>query len=258
MSKRKSSRSRSPKASQPLLASLRLVDAPHVVWGVDSARTANSTAVGGATTFDYVAQRAGVAPAFWGRYIGGKYAMTSPEVAYLHAKGAKVLVVYNGATDSPKSVLGGTVEGQKDAGSAAAAATALHIPPGVAIYSDIEGSWAVTPDWLRGWVTTLIEKNYAPGFYGDCTSVAPFARAYCAALKVDPALAASHLWNMEPELNPQCRAGPAAPAYAPSIPPCGGNVVLWQYTEGCWEDKLGLDAGIDMDLATEAALAVMW
>jgi len=35
-------------------------------------------------------------------------------------------------------------------------------------------------------------------------------------------------------------------------------VVLWQYTEDCWEDTLGVNAGIDMDLAMDAAVAVMW
>ena len=184
--------------------------------------------------------------------------MTTTEVAYLHSKGVKVVVLYNAATNSPRSVLGGTAEGQKDAEAAATAATALHVPGGVAIYADIEGSWAVTPEWLRAWVATLTEKSYAPGFYCDCASSAPFVKSYCAALKTDSTLSGSFLWSMEPELNPQCRAGPEAPAYAPSIPQCGGNVVLWQYTEGCWEDKLGKNAGIDMDLATGAAVALMW
>jgi len=213
----------------------------------------------GANAFDYVAQRAGVAPAFWGRYIGGRFAVTSSEAAFLHGKGARILVTYNGATDSPDSVRGTFAEGQNDAGKAASGAMALHIPAGVAIYADIEGSWLVNPQWLEGWVAALAQKKYAPGFYGDCTPTSPFAVSYCAARKANPALPASLLWSMEPELNSsKCHAGSQAPAYSPALPACGESAVLWQYSEGCWEDVMGVNAGVDMDLAMDAAMAVMW
>jgi aspartokinase-like uncharacterized kinase len=29
------------------------------------------------------------------------------------------------------------------------------------VYADIEGGWAVTPDWLRGWATAMVQSILA-------------------------------------------------------------------------------------------------
>jgi hypothetical protein len=234
-------------------------DGPHVVWGVDSARTANTNAPDGTVAFDSVTQKAGAVPAFWGRYIVGNYTITSAEAAYLHSKGCKILLVSNGPKNSGSSVQGGFAEGQADGNAAAdAAAQALSVPAGVALYADIEGSWAVTSDWLRGWATAVTQRGFVSGFYGDCTPTSTFAQAYCVAQATEPTVTGSLLWSMEPEPGTPCQAAGAAPSYAPAAPSCGGSVVLWQYTEECWEDTLGTNAGIDMDLAMDAAISVMW
>ena len=104
----------------------------------------------------------------------------------------------------------------------------------------------------------MSQKQYLTGFYGDCKPTFPFALAYCAALEIDPALAASTLWSMQPELDPECRAGAQAPTFHPHVPACGGEVGLWQYTEGCWEDTPGVHGGIEINLATTAVMALMW
>jgi hypothetical protein len=184
--------------------------------------------------------------------------MTSAETAFLQGRGCKILPTYNGTSNTPGSVQGGFAEGQNDAGAAADAAQALGIPAGIAIYADIEGAWAVTSDWIRGWATAITARNFVSGLYGDCTPGSTFEQAFCAAQAVEPTAATSFLWSMQPEPGPQCRAAAAAPAYGPARPGCGGSVVLWQYTEDCWEDTLGVNAGIDMDLAMDAAVAVMW
>jgi hypothetical protein len=228
-------------------------------WGVDSARTPNSNALDGTVCFDSVTQRAGAAPAFWGRYIGGFYAMTAAEATYLHGKGCSVLLVYNGTSNSAGSVQGGFAEGQADGNAAADAATALAVPPGIAIFADVEGSWTPTSDWLRGWATAVTARNFIPGMYANCTPGSNFAQAYCVAQAAEPAVAGSLLWSMEPEpAAAACQAGANAPPFAPATPGCAANVVLWQYTEGCWEDTLGNNAGIDMDVAMDTALTVMW
>jgi glycoside hydrolase-like protein len=226
-----------------------------MAWGVDSARTPNSTAVDGTVCFDSVAERAGASPAFWGRYIGARFAMDKAEAAFLHAKGCLVLPIYNGTSNTVGSVKRGLAEGQADANAAATAALTLGIPAGVAIYADVEGSWAVTSDWIRGWATGITARNFVSGLYGDCRPGATFAQAYCAAQEVEPIVGGSLLWSMEPEPNPQCQPAGNSPAYAPAKPACGGTVVLWQYTENCWEDTLGENGGIDMNLAMDAALA---
>lgn len=228
------------------------------VWGVDSARRASDNALDGTDGLTSVTQRAGAAPVFWGRYIGGNYSLTAAEAAFLHAGGCKILLVYNGTTNTAGSVQGGFAEGQTDANNAAIAAAALNVPPNTAVYADIEGSWAVTPDWLRGCATAMVQSVLVPGLYCNCDPASAFSAAYCTSQAIEPAVAASLLWSMEPEPDPQCQAAAAAPGFVPAVPACGGNVVLWQYTEGCWEDTLGKNAGIDMDLATNTAIASMW
>jgi hypothetical protein len=235
------------------------LDVPHTVWGVDSARTANGLAADGATlAFDAVTAQAGATPAFWGRYIVGNFVITSTEAAYLQGKGCKILLISNGPTNTAGSVQGGFAEGQSDGNAAADFASNLGVPAGVALYADIEGSWSPTSDWLRGWATAVNAKNYVSGFYANCTPGSAFDQAYCTAKGAEPAVAGSLLWSMQPEPNPQCQAAAAAPTYAPAATSCNGLVVLWQYTEDCWEGLLGANAGIDMDLAMDAAIAVMW
>ena len=232
---------------------------PASVWGVDSARRASDNDVNGTDGLTSVGQRAGAAPAFWGRYIGGNYSLNAGEAAFLQAGGCKILLVYNGTSNTAGSVLGGFAEGQADANNAAIAAAALNVPPNTAIYADIEGSWQVTSDWLRGWATAMVQSYLIAGFYCDCRPTSPFAQAFCDAQAMEPAVAASLLWSMQPEpASLRCAAGANAPAFNPAVPGCGGNLVLWQYSEDCWEDTLGANAGIDMDVATNTAIASMW
>src|SRR5580704_10968080 len=124
---------------------------PATVWGVDSARYANTNDGSGTVALTSVTQRAGAAPAFWGRYIGGHYSLTAVEAAFLNAAGCKILLIYNGTSNTAASVQGGFAEGQADANNAVAAAAALGVPPNTSVYADIEGGWAVTADWLCGW-----------------------------------------------------------------------------------------------------------
>ena len=240
-------------------ASLSQRQIPAVLWGVDSARTANSPGKDGTVAaFDLVAQRAGVAPAFWGRYIGGLYSITAPEVAFLRARGTKILLIYNGAKNSPQSVQGGVDRGQADGKAAVNAISTIAVPQGVAIFADIESSWTVTPEWIQGWVIAIRDRGYVPGLYGDCQPSATFAKAYSSAISLDSSVETCFLWTMEPEPFSDCRAGTNAPAYAPASPSEGVRVDLWQYKEGCWEDILGATLGVDMNLATAAAISLMW
>jgi hypothetical protein len=228
-------------------------------WGVDSARSSNTPALDGATlAFDAVTNRAGQPPEFWGRYIGGNYSLTATEAAFLHAANCKILLTYNGTSNSAGSVQGGFAEGQQDAATAIAAAQALTVPAGTAIYADVEGDWNPTSDWIRGWATAVAAANFTPGLYCDPTHGSTFDIAYCVASAAEPIVTGMYLWALHPEPNPQCMAAGAAPAFGPYTPSCGGNSFLWQYTEDCWEDLLGVRQGIDMDQANDSAFNAMW
>jgi hypothetical protein len=218
---------------------------------------ANAAANDGTTSgLDAVRARAGVLPEFWGRYIGGQFALAIAEVNFLNAAGCKILVIYNNT--SSDGVQGAFIDGQNAAQLATNAATNLGAPPGLAIYADIEGYWIPTADWLRGWATGIVAGGFSPGFYCDTTPGGTFSLAYCKAALIEPTVASSYLWSMQPQVSPGSFAGNLAPAFSPNNFGCGSNPVIWQYTENCYEDVLGTNQGIDMDLATDSAFSKMW
>jgi Domain of unknown function (DUF1906) len=228
-------------------------------WGVDSARPANTTADDGVMiAFDAVAGRAGSAPEFWGRYIGGNYAVTAVEIQYLHGLNCRVFLTYNDT--SAADVQGTAQDGKGDAASAIAAALALGAPAGMAIFADVENSWVPSADWIQGWVTGIVSdaNGYLPGFYCDATPGKAFDIAYCGAVANEPAVGAAFVWSMEPQPNPQCQATIDSPVFNPNNVSCGNPSSMWQYTMDCWEDLLGASAGVDMDQATDTAFQAMW
>src|SRR5207249_1949278 len=114
-------------------------------WGVDSAQPANSM-VQNQTLFDFITEQCGQPPAFWGRYIGGRFALTAVEEKFLHDRGCRILVVYNGTSNSPRSVQGGCCEGANEANKSIAASQTLVNRSSVWIYADVESDWTQTPE----------------------------------------------------------------------------------------------------------------
>lgn len=205
-----------------------------VYWGVDSSAAANATPPGlsGATVWAYVVTNFGT-PAFWGRYIGGSYALTPGEASFLHSNNCKILVIYNGTT--PTSVSGTYQDGVNDANAAISAATTLSIPSGVCIFADIEASWSPTSEWIQGWSDTMFGSIYrgAGGIYGD-TGETTFDSPYCAAWNADEKMQTgpSFVYASEPE--PGCTTQSAAPTWGADAPSCNPTyTIAWQYAEGC-------------------------
>lgn len=227
-------------------------------WGVDSAQPSNSM-VESQTLFDFITQQCGQAPAFWGRYIGGRFALTAAEEKFLHGKGCRILLVYNGTRDSPGSVQGGFPEGANDANKAIAAAQALGVPGGVWIYADVESAWTPTPEWFQGWSDTMFDSQFggAGGIYGNPhkANAANFNVPYCNAFHGDSNMQgtdedAAYIFSSEPE--PGCTTAAEAPAFAPAMPPCNPHTVIWQYAENCFGGR------VDQDLANDAGFRSMW
>jgi hypothetical protein len=229
-----------------------------IYWGVDSA-TSSTDLIDGRTLFDIVIEAAGQPPAFWGRYIGELFALTPEEVDFLHANGCKILVIYNGATNTLASVQGGFHEGVNDANQAIGAARTLGVPSGVWIYADLEASWSPTSEWFQGWSDTMMASEYggAGGVYTNClpAHAANFNTPYCAAFNHDSNMqgmgpAAALVFSSEPE--PGCTSAASAPEFAPAGSPCNPNTVIWQYAENC------LGGLFDEDLANDIGFASMW
>lgn len=181
-------------------------------WGVDSATPANATPsqLNGETVYDYVHANFGT-PVFWGRYIGGNFALTSGEVSYLHGKGCKILVIYNGATST--SVSGTYQDGVNDANNAISAANALGVAAGVCIFADIESGWSPSAAWIQGWSDTMFGTDYrgAGGVYAN-TFQSQFLTPYCEAWNADSKMqdGPSFVYATEPE--PGCTSGTNPPA----------------------------------------------
>ena len=232
-------------------------------WGVDSSNTADHKVGKKMSLFEYISEKAGQPPAFWGRYIGGngKLAapLTSSEAAFLHSKGCKILVLYNGATNSATSVRGGYKEGQKDANNAIAAAVAIGVPAGVWIYGDTETNWQVTVEWFKGWSDTMYASGYggAGGIYGNCmpTNASGFNTPYLKACKEDDIMrmdGQALIFGSHPEITHSTTAK-NAPKYGPAAPEgLKSRVVIWQYVEGVF------NGFVDEDLATELGFQSMW
>ncbi|HEX2714539.1 MAG TPA: glycoside hydrolase domain-containing protein [Candidatus Acidoferrales bacterium] len=215
--------------------------------------------VGSQALFDFIAENAGRAPDFWGRYIGGNYALVPMEAQFLHNRGCKILIIYNGTHNSPASVQGGYQEGVLDATRAITAAQGLGVPGGTWIYADIEASWKPTPEWFKGWSDTMLTSVYggAGGVYGNPhpANSANFNIPYCAAYTSDPNMQgdvdrAAHVYSSEPQ--PGCTSAANAPAYVPMNPPCNPKTVIWQYAEGCFNGY------VDEDLANDKGFSSMW
>lgn len=241
-------------------------------WGVDSANPANHK-LGGVkghpTLYDYVAEQCGQAPDFWGRYVGGAFAITQAEVDFLFSKGTRILVIYNGATNSKSSVGGDYKAGVHDAKMAIAGADKAGVPAGVWIYGDIEPGWKCTSDWFKGWWDTMFTSPYGGmgGLYENplAWNADNFAKPYLKALKgdspvvyQDPPTKARYLYSQQ-KCKGCIKPGDITFDFSPAEPEgVWGVTVLWQYAIDCFKlpgSKWGL---IDMDLADWRGYASMW
>ncbi len=186
---------------------------PAVHWGVDSVSRADrlvgiparyrqptETAHTRITLFDYVERRMGRPPEFWGRYINRRLpqdpvtgqtlspasgqAITPDEAGFLHGRGCRVMLVYNGSRG--RSARHRALTGHRRGGEQAAAyadmlCEQLGVPGHVVVFADAE-HWNGDVGWLRGWYEALRAVRRRGGIYGRPVRVvenpAHPARAY--------------------------------------------------------------------------------
>jgi hypothetical protein len=246
-------------------------------WGVDSAEPANYklNVKGHPTLLDYVTKHLGKAPSFWGRYIGGKYALTPAEAKYIFGASrgtCAILVVYNGTTKT--SVGGGRNAGVLDAQKAIAAARGVGVPGGVWLYADIEAGWQCSPEWFEGWWSTMDKSMYGGrgGVYENPTAnPQEFAKPYYKALKGDAKVVlpdappeARYLWSTQPNKGAGDQQDHVKPAeinfdFDPAEPEsCYGMTVLWQYSIDYPLTDDDVRAKVDLDLADARGYGSMW
>lgn len=188
-------------------------------WGVDSAEPATPE------LYNCVVENYGK-PQFWGRYLrtipGMSTGITFTEVSFLHAKGVKILPIYNNFKHAV-----GYSSGQTSARDAIRLAQSRGIPKNTVIFANIEAFFEVNAGWIRGWVDTVYPSGYRPGMYVN-PSHGGFNAAYCAAAADDNRIKnQAILWSSAPLLG--ITAAAKAPFFAPTAPKCESHVLAWQY-----------------------------
>jgi hypothetical protein len=213
-------------------------------WGVDSAGAVNTN------FYNCVVQHYGT-PVFWGRYLktinNVSDGLSASEISFLHARGVKILAIYNNFSSAT-----GNANGQANANNAIAIAKSLGVPANVAIFADIEESYAVDASWIEGWVDVMSQSQYMPGIYNNPIS-GKFPGAYAQAVKNNANIAKTVvLWSNERE--PGITTKAMAPVWNPAAPPTPGRVLAWQYGE----NGSACQPGIDTDLIDPGMYAHLW
>jgi hypothetical protein len=213
-----------------------------VVWGVDSASLTTSEMLA------CVRENFGE-PKVWGRYLGDKEGVsagiTPEEVELLHSNDIQILPIWNHFNDAT-----GYENGKSEAEQAIKKAEELGIPEGVAIFADIEPSYPVDSEFIKGWHEVMSNSPYESGIYGIFDGEKKLTAAFNEAANNDSSiLENTYIWTAAPNLGITSQSN--APAYKPDAPK-NSFVGGWQY---------GIDAqscNIDTNLFSGKVLEVLW
>jgi len=188
-------------------------------WGVDSAAQVTEQ------LYSCVEKEFGK-PTYWGRYLApipGKVAgLTREEVNYIRSNGIKLLPIFSNFREAV-----GYREGKVIAQNAIYHARRLSIPKGKVLFANLEKSYKIDEEWIRGFVDAMFISGYKAGVYHDPVR-GDFSKAYCEAVAKDKKVSTQLiLWSAEPENGPSRARN--APNFRPKKPPCKANAWGWQY-----------------------------
>ncbi|MBQ8185081.1 MAG: hypothetical protein IJ036_04775 [Lachnospiraceae bacterium] len=137
------------------------------IFGVNSAIPANKRLKNGYTMYEWI-MRKKCFPAFWGRTLAGKDAMTKEEIDFLRSKNCKIVPMIRNFTEGQISADNGT----NDAIYVVQVAKRLGIPPykGIAIFVEVKPEWSINHNWMITFGRVLSFYGYVPGFIGNTDS----------------------------------------------------------------------------------------
>jgi hypothetical protein len=215
---------------------------PEIVWGIDSASET--------TEEFYACVRENFGdPEIFGRYLktrdGVSVGLSPEQVELIHSKGDTILPIYNNFSDAT-----GFENGVNQAKAAIQAADELGIPEGVALFADIEPTYPVDSEFIRGWYETVAASKYESGIYGIFDPERALFKEYNQAVESNgDILKENYIWTSSPSVGITTQAD--APDFAPEAP--DNSLALgWQY---------GIDAetcNIDTNLFDGDLLEVLW
>jgi hypothetical protein len=215
---------------------------PQILWGVDTASKLDQAFL------QCVVDNYGK-PSVFGRYLetkeGVSSGLTPEEVELLHQQGIKIIPIYNHFTNAT------TYEsGAQEAQAAIAYAQQIGIPEGKAIFADIEPTYPVDENFIRGWIDTLLVSPYKPGIYGVFTNESALTAAYQAAIAANQNVQSQTIiWSSNP--NPVVTPKANAPEFHPGAPE-NVPVSIWQYGIN------GETCNIDTNLIQSNILDFLW
>ncbi|MEQ6376090.1 DUF1906 domain-containing protein [Bacillaceae bacterium S4-13-56] len=212
-----------------------------IEWGIDTASLVTED------FYDCVVNEFGE-PEFIGRYMlqieGVSFKMTQEEIQLIHENNARILPIYNGVSEAT-----GYEHAINHAEEAINIAQELGIPEGTPIIVDIEPSFPVDQEFIRGWVESISNSSYEPGIYGVFQPDTAVSNAYVSYKEqygvTDEDVV---IWSANPT---GITTKANAPEFNPGAPQ-GIDVEIWQY---------GLDAqacNIDTNLILSSTLDDLW
>lgn len=192
------------------------------LWGVDTAPPVTQSSL------NQIEKKFG-RPDFVGKYLDGTdfTPLSADEAALIHAQDMRIMVL-----EADFGHDSGYSNGVYIALRAVTRARELGIPPGVAIFADLEPGSKVDASWLVAWYSVMVDAGYVAGYYANPYADRNFNAPFCSAVSRFPAIASDTILDIyQPMLTRSSAAH--APLFTPSIPYCGanptGNVLVWQY-----------------------------
>lgn len=207
-----------------------------LLFGVDSGAPVDRLFQNSLTQFEWVVRNKPY-PHFWGKFFGGRYAVTAEEIDSLHALGCKVALLYNGYG---ADAVGTERQGRIDAKKAFIAAAALGVPPGCALFLDAYDAEGMTAEYMKGFAGSLARDGYQPGVYAKTDASSGFHHQFSRGYRLYPEIYSRYLiWAASPSLAEYYRTDNARllhPDYwGPTCPSCvsQSQIAIWQYGREC-------------------------
>lgn len=255
MACRKACRSiRGPEEGMSPAGKTEKAEAVTLRFGVDTAGKADEVLQNNLTEFEWVARNK-LYPDFWGRNLVGENCLTEEEIRFLHRQGCKIAAIY--PASAPKETEKQGVQTAKEAG---AAALALGIPAGTAIFFEIEEGEKVTSDFMKGFAKTLLSAKWTPGFKVSTDAKFMFDREYSRGMQAERELFAKCLiWAVAPSLPEFERTTTTHLIYPDAWLPYAPSgitrreIAIWQYGKNCHpiESDVGKEMTFNVDLVRD-------
>ncbi len=220
-------------------------------FGVDSQIQPDDMLQNNITVFEW-AVRNKVYPNFWGRNIAGENALTKEEIVFLHSKGCKIAAIY---TDSGEKNT--EEQGKAVAKEINRLAGGLGIKEGTAIFLEIGENETATRDFMRGFASVLLEREFTPGFKANTDAAFDFDREYSRGMQTDKEIFNKCLiWAVAPSLAEYDRVTTTHlihPDEWKPFAPSGitrKDIAIWQYGKNCHpiEDDKGKETTFNVNL----------